>query len=222
VATGSALLGVNQYVYCSNNFVNQRDSSGFKGESIFDSIASIYKTVKKVLAPYTFAVNMAFGGAAIAGGSMLYGLATNQLTWDQIGEDIKNFDVYNADADAALDCNVLQMYNGSIVIKYFSGDNSGMSIGGSIYLGSDNRSNSKGRSTLNHEYGHVVQSDLLGSLNYFKKIAIPSYVNSKRGLNDRDYYSQPWERSADYFGGVDRGDYKPGSLFESIIYLIIP
>lgn len=28
----------------------------------------------------------------------------------------------------------------------------------------------------------------------------------------RDYFSMPWERTADWLGGVNRGNYKKGSL----------
>lgn len=30
--------------------------------------------------------------------------------------------------------------------------------------------------------------------------------------NNKTYYSMPWERTADWFGGVNRGNYKKGSL----------
>lgn len=36
----------------------------------------------------------------------------------------------------------------------------------------------------------------------------------------RTYYSFPWERSADFFGGVDRGNYKKGALLVAFLYLL--
>ena len=70
-------------------------------------------------------------------------------------------------------------------------------------------------SALMHEYGHSIQERLLGPL-YWTTIAIPSVVNNKFGSKeDIDYYSMPWERTADWLGGVkeNRVDrYKQGSL----------
>lgn len=56
-----------------------------------------------------------------------------------------------------------------------------------------------------HEYGHCVQSRLLGPL-YLLVIAIPSLVwwlwwNEKRGVS---YYSFYTEKTADQLGGVQR------------------
>jgi len=39
--------------------------------------------------------------------------------------------------------------------------------------------------------------------------------------SDMDYYSQPWEISADWFGGAKRKDpYNPGAKLKGLIYFI--
>ena len=55
---------------------------------------------------------------------------------------------------------------------------------------------------------------------YLFTIAVPSgayyLYDVKHNGSTRDYYSMPWERTADWLGGVNRGDYKKGSLVWSI------
>lgn len=71
--------------------------------------------------------------------------------------------------------------------------------------------------------GHIVQSILMGQGKFLIRIALPSVITNI--LSDYSptiramYYSFPWERSADFFGGVDRGDYKKGSLIIALVYL---
>lgn len=67
---------------------------------------------------------------------------------------------------------------------------------------------------LNHEYGHAVHASQVGLPVYFVTTAIPSLIGAvlskKVEWIDKNYYSLPWERTADYLGGVDRGDYLSG------------
>lgn len=65
--------------------------------------------------------------------------------------------------------------------------------------------------------GDTQQEEQIGTLSYIVNIALPSVVNMIKGTGD--YYSQPWERSADYLGGVDRGNYTEGSLVRANAYL---
>lgn len=69
---------------------------------------------------------------------------------------------------------------------------------------------------LNHEYGHSVQELILGPA-YFNTIAVPSVIgylyDKKVDLKPYEYYSFPWERTADMFGRAQRNfDYKDSSL----------
>ena len=61
------------------------------------------------------------------------------------------------------------------------------------------------------------------------RIALPSLLaycyDSKYGMSNRDYYSLPSERTADFFGGVNRTfengqSYKKGSLAWSIATMV--
>ena len=60
----------------------------------------------------------------------------------------------------------------------------------------------------------------MGPASYFFGVAIPSVIGYFK--DDDDYYSQPWERGADWLGGADRTDtiYKKGSLGWAIADLL--
>ena len=67
---------------------------------------------------------------------------------------------------------------------------------------------------LKHEHGHYVQFLELGLLKYIFAIASPSITH-----DPSDYYSQPWEVTADLFGGVTSHRHSPGSEEAGIKYL---
>lgn len=71
---------------------------------------------------------------------------------------------------------------------------------------------------VKHEWGHNVQAMLVGLPKYVLGIAIPSVINYLWGSGH--YYSKPWERTADWFGGANNGPYDEGSLAVSILYLL--
>ena len=60
---------------------------------------------------------------------------------------------------------------------------------------------------------------LLGPVKYGLGIAIPSVINYH--LNPTDYYSYPWERSADWFGGVTRVNHIKNSEYWGLVYLLL-
>ena len=70
---------------------------------------------------------------------------------------------------------------------------------------------------------------VVGHLAYWTSIGVPSvayyWYDVKTKGTSRDYYSNPWERTADWLGGVERGDYKTGSLewgiFENLLGPIV-
>ena len=59
---------------------------------------------------------------------------------------------------------------------------------------------------LKHENGHYEQYKLIGFIKYVLAIAIPSFLN-----DPADYYSQPWEVTADLLGGVVSHFHSSGS-----------
>ena len=79
---------------------------------------------------------------------------------------------------------------------------------GIIVMGSKNLYDADFNNTLNHEYGHFVHMSMIGPVDYFVTTAIPSLAFA--GLSNMDvfpseyYYDLPWERTADYLGGVER------------------
>ena len=83
--------------------------------------------------------------------------------------------------------------------------------------------------TLKHEYGHYIQERILGPA-YLFTVAVPSatyyWYDVKHNGSTRDYYSMPWERTADWLGGVNRGNYKKDSLVwgitENLCPIVIP
>lgn len=110
---------------------------------------------------------------------------------------------------------VFSSYKGTPVLKQ-SILNGSMSISNTIFL-------DKGEdriSVLKHEWGHTVHESLMGSTKYITKIAIPSVTGNK--LHFEPYYSQPWERSADFFGGANNGPYLDGSEVMAGVYFIMP
>ena len=141
--------------------------------------------------------------------------------WNELYDDLINgcLNPYNQSEEIALNSKVLSFYKGSTVVRqdiigYFSAF-------GTIWLNSDN-----GSDDLKHEYGHYIQERIMGPA-YWYKIAIPSVVyycyDVLVGGSDLDYYSMPWERTADWLGGVNRNNYKKGSLGWGIIEnLLVP
>ena len=85
---------------------------------------------------------------------------------------------------------------------------------GVIVMGSGNLRDEEFNDTINHEYGHFVHMSMVGPTDFFVTTAIPSLAFaglSNVGIFPDDYYYDlPWERTADYLGGVER-EYLPGT-----------
>lgn len=97
-------------------------------------------------------------------------------------------------------------YENDIIDGYFVATRlakkwSGVSLGDYIIF-----SNEKYATEINirHEHGHQKQSLYLGWL-YLILIGLPSFIaNLIHRKIDFDYYSTPWERTADLLGHVER------------------
>ena len=87
---------------------------------------------------------------------------------------------------------------------------------GIIFLGKDLKADAFGVYTLRHEYGHTIQLEKLGVVDYTRWVVIPSLTGaaiSNSGSLNVDYYSLPWEFEADVYGHVrGRGGYEPEVL----------
>lgn len=101
-------------------------------------------------------------------------------------------------------CQIAQSSDG---IKYYyvkHVNNCGVSLGNYIFLDSDRSISEK---SVHHEYGHQKQSLKYGWL-YLLIIGLPSAAGNIwtriAHKDDRWYYNQWWERTADELGGVVR------------------
>ncbi len=110
----------------------------------------------------------------------------------------KAWNIFNTDLDTVLESETISFYKGQLVIREdweFTNGRSGSF--GIMFLDSNETS----ADTVNHEWGHFAQLQLMGAANYVFSIAIPSMCSNPY---NPDYYSNPWERTADLFGGVNR------------------
>ena len=119
---------------------------------------------------------------------------------------------FNQSEEVALKSRVLGFYKGSKVTRQNIVGT--CSIFGTIWAEDGIKA-----VTLKHEYGHSVQENLLGKA-YIISVAIPSALYCGYDMltdgSSFDYYSMPWERTADWLGGVTSNErkygYKSGSL----------
>ncbi len=131
-------------------------------------------------------------------------------------EDIKSdrangcFDLLNQNEQKALEAKVLGFYKGSTVVRR-------RGLGTFSVLGTIWADRYTDCETVRHEYGHSVQERFLPVL-YLTRIALPSVIYfwcraAKKKCTSFDYYSTPWERTADWLGGSKRRtNYKRHSL----------
>ena len=137
--------------------------------------------------------------------------------WSDVVDDWNNgcLNPFNQSESVVLNSKVLSFYKGETVVRHSVPNSSSLQIFGTIFLNSNLIYDSYGRMTLNHEWGHGVQERILVPA-YLFTVAVPSLAyyryDVKHNGTTRDYYSMPWERTADLLGGVNRGNYKKGSL----------
>lgn len=83
----------------------------------------------------------------------------------------------------------------------------------------DNRRFHADPNTVKHEYGHMLQMRLLGPFRFIWYIAFPSMKGYHKHVPYASYYNQPWERGADYLGGVIRSCHDDDSVEQWNVYL---
>ncbi len=172
------LLGYNQFAYCENNPVMRADPNGECWESIVAGIKSAAIWVyDNIIIPVA-------------------GVISNVV------DDVSNFDISNTSEETVLEAHYFSAYKGTIAFKLPIGTNA-FSFG-FMFIG--DKVGDKGLDPINiikHEYGHSVQFREIGMLNYLKFVAIPSVLGCVFKVDYDVYFSLPWERIADKFGGVD-------------------
>ena len=212
--TGSASVPWTQhlYAYCNNNPVNLVDPTGH---------VAVRRTPLM-----TYLDNGDSGSLSPDDLRILVETALNRMlnkakeTVIAAIENMKNW-VTNTDERVVLEAENYAFYKGRLVIRHSIKGQTSCAIGGIIFLNRNlDPDDPESIETVKHEYGHTVQESILGFAKYVKYIAIPSLRS--RDIPYRDYYSLPWERTADLFGGAVHNEgeytYHSGSLSEGIRY----
>ena len=125
---------------------------------------------------------------------------------DYLNEDIRNYDKHNKDESKVLESHFFSSYNGVFVLRVPISD-IGFSYG-IIVLGY--KENSLNEVAVMHEYGHRLQLDEMGYVDYTLNVALPSVVAwfiNEQGKLPFNYFSSPWEAGADSRVGITRGSF---------------
>ena len=179
------------FAYCNNNPIVFEDASGY------------------ALKPCTTFIN---DGASNTPGPI--GTYSN-IDWQTL--DAYNNNAYlaaqainNADIETVYKAESVAFYKQKLVIRHSSDFLTSWSICGIIFLNhsNDNSSSASKERLLNHEYGHVLQEQEIGTPQYLAAVFVPSatynLLSRKNPVLDQNYYNMPWEYDADVRGGVDR------------------
>ena len=119
---------------------------------------------------------------------------------------------FNTNESLVLKSSKVSFYKGSLVVRHDIFNNSSSAgILGMIWL----NHGATNTDTINHELGHNIQELLFGEVFAIAFFSIPSVINHQYGsyrkyrgvARERVYYSKYWERTADYFGGINRNNY---------------
>ena len=218
LSTGTGLLGYNMYAYCNNNPVNMIDVSGNMPEWVDNAVksASSFLTKVKAVAKLPSTILKISLASTVA-------LVSGQASAEDIWNDVRNYKFFNDDETQVLNSKVFSSYKGTPVIRHNISGITSFSISNTIILNRNENVNKGGINTVKHEWGHTVQQSIIGTPRYIKQIAIPSIISCIANPSSKTYYSLPWERSADYFGGVNRSTgYYRGSDILAGIYFIMP
>ena len=215
---GQSVQGYNLYTYCFNNPVNMDDPDGNWPKSIKDAIKSFGSIVTQVKAVLKISSTL-LKIVATSTTSVASGAATLKDVWN----DVKNYDFFNTDESKVLNSKVFSSYKGTPVLKHDISGITSFSISNTIVLNKNETVRNGGVDTIKHEWGHTVQQSLVGTQKFMDRIAIPSVISCIANPSSKIYYSLPWERTADFFGGVYRSTgYYAGSDVVAGLYLILP
>ena len=179
------------FAYCNNNPVTYEDASGH------------------ALKPCTTYINDGAGGTPGPIGTFSN---VDWQTMDEYSNKPYNTrqDIYNTDVEAVYEAETVAFYKGKMVIRHSSDFLTSWSICGIIFLNhsADNSSSAGKERLLNHEYGHVLQEQEMGTPQYLAAVFVPSatynLLSRKNPTLARNYYNMPWEYDADVRGGVNR------------------
>lgn len=231
------LGGLNLYAYCGNNPVMGIDPNGNAWWNPFSwNWGKIGKVIGGALLSLVgvgvASMGISFSPIPIIGGGLMHlgtamiaygGIVVASVFDDQIQQDMEaiHWNPFNLKADDAVQSQKVSFYKGMPVIRFNSDFLSSFQVGGIIFF-----KHGQGVKSLHHESGHGIQEVILGLPKYLTRIALPSVLMNLIGrvyrpVNDF-YYNFPWERTADWLGGVgDRSDHVTWSLPVGIVYFIL-
>ena len=204
------LGGLNLYAYCGNNPVMGIDPNGNAwwnpfswdwgkiGKVIGGGLLALAGAAVTLLSLPDALVRPGAGFITQIGFSMMMygGMVVGSAFDSQINADMEaiNWNPFNPNAGLAANSEKVSFYQGVPVIKVnLSEDRSGSFLG--IWLVGSNTAN-----TIRHEWGHTIQQGIMGWAKYLAMVGLPSW--QKWRLDKWDYYRNPWDGGADYFGGV--------------------
>ena len=220
-ANPTGMTDKNLYSYCDNNPISRYDLSGNFWAEIGEFITTAVKVVASVVTQAKAVVNIPSTVAKIAVASTV-AVASGKATFDDVVNDVKNFSFFNNDETKVLESKVFSSYKGTPVLRHEISGITSFSISNTIVLNRAESINGRGINTVKHEWGHTVQQSLIGTPKYLARIALPSIIGCIANPPSKTYYSLPWERSADFFGGVVSTDYYEGSGIVAGWYFMLP
>ncbi len=133
---------------------------------------------------------------------------------EDIVEDCKNFDIHNKSEQKVLESHYFSIYKGVPVFR-INGDRSGSF--GVLFITRETNERENPEDIVRHEYGHFKQLQELGLINYALCIGLPSWKQWGTG----EYYSKPWEITADIYGGVQSRVHSQDDIDAGVTYLAI-
>jgi len=191
------IQSTNMYAYCANNPVMYLDPSG------------------------EFSISGLLWNAAA---SVIGYIAAAVISiWDkEVRKDMNdiNWNPFNSDESLVLNSTKLSFYKGQFVIKSNFAFTSHRSFSFGIMFLEQNESKSSpayGADVVRHEWGHFVQLSIVGVPKFVLFFGIPSMLNG----NNPNYFSLPWERSADLFGEVSGSNWENPHTSNSGIYSLL-
>jgi len=193
-STGQGILGNNMFAYCGNNPIMRSDPNG-----------EFYAPIRP--GKQFFACEVTHTREVR---ERYFVYTTYEGLWyEQLYEY-----VFNDDPSRVLKSDHFSFYKGQLVVRGEYPLNRSGSFG-IMFLDKDETNTE----TVQHEWGHFRQLCLMGLSNYSLSVALPSALSDPY---NPDYYSNPWERTADYLGGVNRSSgYKEGSFAWGMLQFLI-
>ncbi|MBE6533948.1 MAG: RHS repeat-associated core domain-containing protein, partial [Ruminococcaceae bacterium] len=202
VSTGQGIIGNNMFAYCNNNPVNMIDNVGTW--PCWNDIKAGFGKAIDFVDDNIFQPVVDFVDDNVV--QPVAGFI------DDVVEDFNNYDSNNQSEEKVLASNYFSSYKGVFVIRT-NGDRSGSF--GAIFLTRETNNRSNPEDVLRHEYGHTKQLEEIGVVNYALYIGLPSWQQWGTG----EYYSKPWEITADIYGGVQSRQHSQSDIYRGFAYL---